>query len=178
MKIYKKLDFLNCEGYRVSNDGIIESCWHQQGRTLELSNNWKILKPTKNHYGYLQVTLRINNKRKSCYIHRLVALAFIENPYNYSLVCHINDNKEDNRLENLRWGTNKDNFEDSVRNNTYRKDKSLGSKNGKSKLNENDVIEIKRLLSLSVSQTKIAKQFDVTKSCISAINKKIKWKHV
>ena len=57
--------------------------------------------------GYLQVNLSVI--RNPQYVHRLVAEAFIPNPENKPAVDHINGNKLDNRIENLRWVTNKEN---------------------------------------------------------------------
>ena len=57
-------------------------------------------------YGYLSVTIPY---RKGCNIHRLVAEAFLPNPENKPAVDHINGNKLDNRIENLRWVSNKEN---------------------------------------------------------------------
>jgi hypothetical protein len=53
--------------------------------------------------GYLRVSLSKDNKRKKVMLHRIIAENFIPNPNNYNTVDHINGNKLDNRIENLRW---------------------------------------------------------------------------
>lgn len=67
----------------------------------------RILKPYKNNSGYYQVML--GSKTSPVYIHRLVAKAFIPNPDDLPQVDHINGNKLDNRVDNLRWVTVSDN---------------------------------------------------------------------
>lgn len=63
----------------------------------------KRLKPQKSKKGYLRVGLYKNEKYNNFQVHRLVANAFIPNPNNLETVNHINENKEDNRVENLEW---------------------------------------------------------------------------
>jgi len=70
----------------------------------------KILKHRINNMGYLFVGLYKNNKQKDFSIHRLIALHFIDNPNNYQCVDHVNQNKTDNRIENLRWITQSGNM--------------------------------------------------------------------
>lgn len=70
----------------------------------------KVLVPKKNRGGYLWVQLKMNGKPKGCSIHRLVAEAFLDNPDNLPCVNHINEDKTDNRVDNLEWCTHEGNM--------------------------------------------------------------------
>ena len=69
----------------------------------------KILKPALNHKGYQIVALYKAGKCYSRRVHRLVAETFIPNPDNLREVDHINNIRDDNKSENLRWATASEN---------------------------------------------------------------------
>lgn len=69
----------------------------------------KFLKPIKNGRGYVSFVLYIKNKRKAIFRHRLLASTFLPNPDNKTEIDHINGLAGDDRLENLRWVTHKEN---------------------------------------------------------------------
>lgn len=75
-----------------------------------------VLKTWYNHKGYKMVEIRIGFRKKAMYIHRLVALAFIPNPYNYPEVNHKDEDKENNHVNNLEWCTSEYNSNYGTRN--------------------------------------------------------------
>lgn len=76
----------------------------------------KFLTPRTVGRGYQQVSLCKDGKTKQFLIHRLVAEAYISNPNGLTQVNHINEDKTDNRVENLEWTTAKENDNYGTRN--------------------------------------------------------------
>lgn len=99
----------------VGYDGVYEISSFGRVRSLErvVNNNHlvkeRILKGRKNRCGYKQVTLYNKDGAKTFKVSRLVAIAFIPNPNNKPCVDHINTDRTNNRVENLRWCTHKEN---------------------------------------------------------------------
>lgn len=75
-----------------------------QGRVRNRKTK-RVLLPRFDKGGYAFVTLSVNKKRKSKTIHRLVALAFVDNPNGYVEVNHLDEDKTNNRYTNLEWCT-------------------------------------------------------------------------
>lgn len=70
----------------------------------------KIIKPDINYikrYGYLRVNPYKDNKSKHFFVHRLVAEAFMPNPYNLPMINHKDEDRSNSRLDNLEWCTPK-----------------------------------------------------------------------
>ncbi|WP_210140394.1 MULTISPECIES: NUMOD4 domain-containing protein [unclassified Staphylococcus] len=105
-------DIEGYEGYyKVSNKGNIKSLKRtvKHGGSVTRTFPELILKPNKVNFGYLQVTLNKNGKRKSRYVHNLVMESF-KGPKKLGYeVNHIDENKENNNLENLEYLTSKEN---------------------------------------------------------------------
>jgi len=67
------------------------------------------LKATLNNRGYYVVNLTENKNRKLYLLHRLIALHYISNPDNKHCIDHIDRDKTNNSLDNLRWVTQQEN---------------------------------------------------------------------
>jgi len=94
--------------YFVSSYGRIKS--HRWG------NRKAVLKPMKHSNGYSCIYLyKDGEKRKSFKIHRLVAIAFIENKENKECVNHMDGNKKNNNVKNLEWATKSENLKHAYR---------------------------------------------------------------
>ena len=149
------------KGYLISEDGKI---WSKKTK--------RILKGGINTPGYKMFNLRIENKTKNFSISRLVYKTFIGPIPKDFVVDHINEDKFDNRVQNLRVLSKKEN--------------SLASKvkmreRGQHgfKLDNKKVSEIKWLLeNTKMKQTEIAMTYHVVKSTISDIKLGHKWRHV
>ena len=97
--------------YKVSNLGRVKHLPYEY-----MFNNTKIikkehmLKPYRNNCGYMLVSLSNHRRTKQFFIHRLVASAFIPNPNNLPEVNHKDEDKTNNKVDNLEWCTRKYNM--------------------------------------------------------------------
>ena len=98
--------------YQVSNLGRVKSLKY---------NKVKILSPSKGNHGYLSVMLCKDGICKNIRIHRLVANAFIPNLDDKPYVDHIDTDRTNNNVSNLRWVTAKENNDNELTKEKYKR---------------------------------------------------------
>ena len=142
----KNLGFLGFEHYEVDNLGVV---WSRRLRGRQRYTDWHPLRlyPSKdadvNGKRYLTAQL-CGEKRKNVLVHHLVLLAFVgPRPFPKAQCRHLDDNPENNRRDNLAWGTQQENMEDLKRNGRFPDRK--GEKNSQAKLTRDQVETIRRL---------------------------------
>lgn len=155
---WRKITYF-CDCYEVSNFGRVKSTslFTIDKNGVKKKKARKILKQSFTSTGYLMVNL----KRKMCKVHRLVAIAFIPNPYNKPYINHKDGNPLNNTVENLEWVTQKENIEHAIRTGlrVYPKDCLDESLVIKSYTNEETILSI-------------AKKFNTTRAVVYGILKR------
>jgi hypothetical protein len=162
-------------GYLVTSDGRVLST---------LSGKVKELKPGlagSARLKYQTVVLCKDGVKKRFQVHRLVATAFHGPCPDGMECCHNDGNRFNNHRENLRWDTRKNNQADRKLHGTCCSitKKVSGSKNGKSKLTEANVLQIRATYAAGgIFQKDLAEQYGVTQLLISKIINRKTWTHI
>lgn len=139
--------------YKVSNLGRVKHLPTQQSPgTGKYARQERICTPHLMNMGYWVVDLYKNNRRKTMLVHRLVALAFIPNPNNFSCINHLDSNRANPNVENLEWCTASHNAKHSYDTNNRRE--KMNWKHGK------DNEKSKAVLMLDKESGKILRRFD------------------
>lgn len=157
-------DFPN---YEVDTNGDI---WRgKRGKSIKLN-------PHKSKQGYVFVSLYKEGVKRAVTmrLHQIVLQTFIGKCPIGMQACHNNGVRDDNRLENLRWDTPKNNNADKRLHGTYLK----GSLCPSSKLNEKQVRVIKWCFKNGMEPPALAKYFPVTRQTLGRIKAGKWWKHV
>lgn len=158
------------EKFKISNYGRIINC--------KLDKEFLVKEYFINGYQNLPVKQKKNGKHTSRYVHRLVAEHFLEKNDGEEYVIHLNYDKTDNRVENLKWATKREKELHQFSNPNW--EKVIKERNKKiGKLSEGKVKIIKRQLKNNRTRINmIAKRFGVSDTQIHRIKKGENWSSV
>lgn len=170
--------------YQVSDLGNVRRV-HIDLRNHKLTNT--DLKPYLNPRGYLSVSLCLDAKVKNVRVNRLVCQAFHGDPPTEKYhAAHNNGISTDNRAENLRWASPKENEKDKKRHGTVARGAAHGSvtrpesrpkgeRHGLSKLKAENVLSIR---SDNRAPSLIASDYGIHKDTVKQIKSRKTWRHV
>lgn len=159
--------------YEVSNMGRVRSLsrWvaARDGRKLV---EGRILKLVVGRFGYHKVSLQDGIRVKHTNIHRLVAQSFL--PGTGEVVRHLDGDPSNSRVDNLAWGSYKDNEEDKRRHGRV----PSGERHHAAVLNETLVRSIQQMSGQGFSQLRIAKELGLNRGVIGQVVRGERWTHV
>ena len=158
------------ESYQISDSGRVFTKRRLIGNQIHYGRE---LIPQVTEDGYLKVSLSRNGISKKYYLHRLVAIQFIDNPYNLPQVNHKDSNKLNNNVTNLEWCSKEENQKHAVKNNLMQR----GAVRPSAKLTEEQVIELYKLKGI-LKASDIAKKYGVSKNTICCILRGSKWSYL
>jgi hypothetical protein len=169
------------DAYAVGNDGIVWTSYEKRrldvGRGFEMvpHSGWWRMSLCINRTGYQYVLLWKQGKKRHSPVHWIVATAFLGERPSGMQCRHLDGNPLNNRPSNLKWGTPRENQRDRFKHGTDNR----GVANGRSKLSESNVREIRRrYASGRISQESLGKEFGVSQCMIGAIVLRKNWRHV
>lgn len=152
-------------------DRIVTKFNHLAKGTIDQFYKGKILKKIDNGRGYHVVSIGVNKKCYSVQVGRMILMAFKGLPKVGEFCCHNNSNPSDNRIENLRWGDQKDNMKDRMARGKY-----LSCEDHfMSKLTNKQVLEIYNSNEVG---TRLAETYKTSTHTISKIRKGKLWKNI
>lgn len=131
---------------------------------------------SRNSQGYCSVHLYVAQRLHKFYAHRLVAIAFIENPRDLPQVNHLDGDKENNAAHNLEWCTPSENCSHAISERLYVQAK--GEASGNAVLTESDVIEIREMAARGIYHKDIAEKFGIGRKAITKVVNRQRWAHV
>ncbi len=133
--------------------------------------------PIQGSVGYLVVNLSREGRQSSLGVHVLVCASFNGLPKpGQTVTRHLDGNKQNNRLDNLTWGTHRENARDAVQHGRIARGASHPK--GRAKLSAGQVALIKRLLNEGWRPAPIARMYGMTISAICHIRDGGTWAEV
>lgn len=161
-------------GYMVSDHGEVFTR-HNNRWGISLAMPWRPMKPTPGSHGYYTVKMkRADGTQRTECVHILV-LRMFKGPAGPNQLCrHLDGNKKNNHIDNLEWGTQKENLDDQLLHGT----RCRGVDRHSAKVTDDDVREMRRLYSQGVFQRILAARYGLDQSTVSDIVNRRTWTHI
>ena len=81
------------------------------GRLKDTKTGFIFISRSNIHKGYIQLSLFCkDNKKRRFLLHRIVAQTFLKNPNNFPIINHIDEDRQNNKIDNLEWCSQKHNM--------------------------------------------------------------------
>lgn len=156
--------------YSISSEGRLRRDTGGRGTVEGL-----ILKPRINKDGYVRYALTKDCVQTAHFAHRLVYQAFVGPLIPEMQIDHLNQRKDDNRVENLEQVSRLENMRRSFR---AGRDMAKGERNTRSKITEDIVRSVREMLACGHKYTEIGRKYGLTKCHICSIVLRKTWAHV
>ena len=141
-----------CEHYSINEEGVVIN-----------TETGRVLKTDLNNCGYKRVTLWSKDQtRKRIAVHRLVAMHYLDNPQEYTVVDHRDGNKLHNHRSNLEWCSHKQNTKHAFDN---------GLRKGPNRLPDEVVRNIRRDQEQGVPSSVIRRRYNITQSRLNDVRR-------
>lgn len=161
-----KLEWRPIHGYEgrydISNDGVVRSLARPKAKA-------RLLVQVESS-GYMRVSLQNGKDRRQFLVHRLVLESFLSACPSGHEAAHMDGNRKNNTIANLRWVTKKENHSHKALHGTAQR----GERAPSVKLTRNEVAQIRALRS-SETQRALAQRFGINRSTVQRIQYGITW---
>lgn len=166
--------------YPPFGDAYEVSCLGRVKRTAPHSNpRWNpgLLTPQVWGDGHVYVRMFVDGVGKTATVHKMMALAFLgPQPFPSAKARHLDDVKTNNVLDNIAWGTQRENMADMVRNGNA--GRARGERSGRSVLTDAIVRQIRADHAAGVGYSQIAAKHGTSKSAVAFVIQGRTWRHV
>jgi hypothetical protein len=161
------------EGYAGSTDGKVWTC-RARGHADKFTEWKELAQARRKKNRYMQVTFKINKKAKVRLVQHVILEVFVSDRPVGLESCHRDGDRGNNNLTNIRWDTHQANVDEQIGHGT----RMDGVLNHKAKLDDDKVIEAKKMRAAGSTYDELASFFGVTRTAIRYACTGITWKHL
>lgn len=161
-------------GYRVTEDGQVQSCWSRGGVPRVMTDVWRTMRVCIGAYGYPILVLCRDGRKINCKLHVLMARAFLGPRPEGGQVRHLDGDKTNCRADNLSYGTHAENMADNVRHGVM----ARGERHRHAKLTDEEARRVLSLKGSGMTSARVGAMFGMSATGIRGIWNGMTWQHL